>query len=309
MLRRRSHAHSASGKEQVNEAINRLGGKELFDVLFILVIAFHSCSDQYHIGQAYVLFHVELGLAASAAGGQVPIGGVATVSHSPAPDNKLAVVRTVSCFRSRRSGIARHRHAKWSLVFKRTLPMANHRVLRALSRWQCASNCIAEMMVTAFKPALVPDSQQRLSEQTAFLSRHRNQSRVFRGKFVSGLKTAFQTGTLQFHGHLLPLAEPRAFASWLRLLFRHEWVVYSKRPFGGPEHVLRYLGAYTHRVAISNSRLVALANGYVTFRWRDSTHGNKKRLMTLSVDEFLRRFLLHLLPRGFMRIRNFGFLA
>ena len=83
----------------------------------------------------------------------------------------------------------------------------------------------------------------------------------------------------------------------------------AKRPFGGPEHVLRYLGAYTHRVAISNSRLVALSEGNVTFRWRDSAHGNKKRLMTLPVDEFLRRFLLHLLPRGFMRIRNFGFLA
>ena len=116
-------------------------------------------------------------------------------------------------------------------------------------------------------------------------------------------------GELQFHGSLLPLAEPRAFAAWLRVLFRHDWVVYSKRPFGGPEHVLRYLGAYTHRVAISNSRLVALSDGNVTFRWRDSAHGNKKRLMTLAVDEFLRRFLLHLLPPGFVRIRNFGFLA
>ncbi len=132
---------------------------------------------------------------------------------------------------------------------------------------------------------------------------------IFRGKFVAGLKNAFQSGALQFHGHLLPLTEPRAFASWLRPLFRHDWVVYSKRPFGGPEHVLRYLGAYTHRVAISNNRLVALSEGNVTFRWRDSAHGNKKRLMTLPVDEFLRRFLLHSLPRGFMRIRNFGFLA
>jgi Putative transposase/Transposase zinc-binding domain len=133
--------------------------------------------------------------------------------------------------------------------------------------------------------------------------------RIFRGKFVAGLKNAFQSGALQFHGHLLPLTEPRAFACWLRPLFRHDWVVYSKRPFGGPEHVLRYLGAYTHRVAISNNRLVALSEGNVTFRWRDSAHGNKKRLMTLPVDEFLRRFLLHSLPRGFMRIRNFGFLA
>jgi hypothetical protein len=134
-------------------------------------------------------------------------------------------------------------------------------------------------------------------------------SRVFRGKFVAGLRGAFHRGELQFHGSLVPLAEPRAFARWLRVLFRHDWVVYSKPPFGGPEHVLRYLGAYTHRVAISNSRLVALSDGNVTFRWRDSAHGNKKRLMTLPVDEFLRRFLLHLLPPGFVRIRNFGFLA
>src|SRR5437870_2672400 len=130
--------------------------------------------------------------------------------------------------------------------------------------------------------------------------------RVFRGKFHEALKRAFHDGKLTFHGDLKLLAQPKTFAAWLRPLFRKDWVVYAKRPFGGPEHVLRYLGRYTHRVAISNSRLVALANGYVTFRWRDSAHGNNKRLMTLPVDEFLRRFLLHLLPRGFMRIRNFG---
>ena len=134
-------------------------------------------------------------------------------------------------------------------------------------------------------------------------------SRVFRGKFVAGLKSAFHAGALQFHGSLLHLAEPRAFASWLRVLFRQDWVVYAKRPFGGPQHALRYLGAYTHRVAISNHRLVALEDGNVTFRWRDSAHGNKKKLMRLPTDEFLRRFLLHLLPRGFVRIRHFGFLA
>jgi hypothetical protein len=86
-------------------------------------------------------------------------------------------------------------------------------------------------------------------------------------------------------------------------------VVYAKRPFGGPEHVLRYLGRYTHRVAISNHRLVAFADGQVTFRWRDSAHHNEQKLLPLSVDEFLRRFLLHLLPEGFVRIRHFGFLA
>ncbi len=105
------------------------------------------------------------------------------------------------------------------------------------------------------------------------------------------------------------LAQPKAFSSLLRQLFRHHWVVYSKRPFGGPEYALRYLGRYTHRVAISNHRLVGSVDGQVTCRWRDSAHKNKKRLMTLPVEEFLRRFLLHLLPRGYVRIRHFGFLA
>jgi len=156
---------------------------------------------------------------------------------------------------------------------------------------------------------LAPDHSRWISSCHSFFLPIKVLSRIFRGKFVAGLKTAFHAGELQFHGNLLPLREPRAFATWLRLLFRHDWVLYSKRPFGGPEHALRYLGAYTHRVAISNHRLVALSEGNVTFRWRDSAHGNRKRLITLPVEEFLRRFLLHLLPRGFVRIRNFGFLA
>ena len=156
---------------------------------------------------------------------------------------------------------------------------------------------------------LAPDHARWISSRQSFFLPVKVLSRVFRGKFVAALKAAFRDTTLEFHGQLAPLAEPRAFASWLRLLFRHDWVVYSKPPFGGPEHVLRYLGAYTHRVAISNHRLLALADGCVRFRWRDSAHGNRKQVMTLPVDEFLRRFLLHLLPRGFVRIRNFGFLA
>jgi hypothetical protein len=156
---------------------------------------------------------------------------------------------------------------------------------------------------------LAPDHSSWISSHRTFFLPVKVLGRVFRGKFVAGLKTAFREGSLEFHGHLAPLAEPRNFAAWLRLLFRHDWVVYSKRPFGGPEHALRYLGAYTHRVGISNSRLVALSDGHVSFRWRDSAHGNRKRVMSLPVDEFLRRFLLHLLPRGFVRIRNFGFLA
>jgi hypothetical protein len=134
-------------------------------------------------------------------------------------------------------------------------------------------------------------------------------SRVFRGKFVAGLKRAFQDGQLRFHGNLALLAQPKIFAAWVRPLFRKNWVVYAKRPFGGPQYVLQYLGRYTHRVAISNHRLLSFADGKVTIRWRDSAHHNEQKLLPLSVDEFLRRFLLHLLPQGFVRIRNFGFLA
>jgi hypothetical protein len=133
--------------------------------------------------------------------------------------------------------------------------------------------------------------------------------RVFRGKFVAALKQAFRDGQLNFHGDLKLLAQTKTFAAWLRPLYRQDWVVYLKRPFGGPAYVLQYLGRYTHRVAISNPRLISFADGQVTFRWRDSAHHNEQKLMTLSLDEFLRRFLLHLLPQGFVRIRNFGFLA
>src|SRR5262244_2683479 len=133
--------------------------------------------------------------------------------------------------------------------------------------------------------------------------------RVFRGKFVAAMRQAFRDNQLVFHANLTGLAQAKAFAAWLRPLFRKDWVVYSKPPFGGPEHVLKYLGRYTHRVAISNHRLVSFAEGKVTFRWRDSAHHNEQKLMTLALDDFLRRFLLHLLPKGFVRIRNFGFLA
>jgi Putative transposase/Transposase zinc-binding domain len=132
---------------------------------------------------------------------------------------------------------------------------------------------------------------------------------VFRGKFIAGLKCAFHEGKLVFPGSIKPLAEAKAFHSFLRPLFRHDWVVYAKRPFGGPQHVLQYLARYTHRVAISNHRLVHVADGNVTFRWKDYAHKSKQRLMTLTAGEFLRRFLLHTLPRGFVRIRFCGFLA
>jgi len=156
---------------------------------------------------------------------------------------------------------------------------------------------------------LSPDHARWIRPRYRFFLPVKVLGRVFRGKFVEALKRAFADGKLGFHGQILSLAQPKAFSSFVRQLFRHDWVVYCKRPFGGPEHVLHYLGCYTHRVAISNHRLVSLADGSITFRWRDSAHGNQKRLMTLPVDEFLRRFLLHLLPPGFVRIRNFGFLA
>lgn len=134
-------------------------------------------------------------------------------------------------------------------------------------------------------------------------------SRVFRGKFVAALRRAFRKGKLVFPGSLHALASKTAFAAFLRTLFRKDWVVYAKPPFGGPEHVLHYLARYTHRVAISNHRLLNLADGQVTFRWKDYAHGSKKRKMSISANDFLRRFLLHVLPKGFVRIRFFGFLA
>jgi predicted RNA-binding Zn-ribbon protein involved in translation (DUF1610 family) len=133
--------------------------------------------------------------------------------------------------------------------------------------------------------------------------------KMFRGKFLAGLRQAFAAGQLRFVGQLRNLGVPRAFSALLRQACRSDWIVYAKRPFGGPEHVLQYLGNYTHRIAISNHRLVGLEDGKVVFRWRDSAHQNKKRVMTLRVEEFLRRFFLHVLPPGFVRIRHFGLFA
>ena len=134
-------------------------------------------------------------------------------------------------------------------------------------------------------------------------------SRVFRGKFVAGLRRAFHGKQLTFPGALQSLANEKAFAAFLRTLFREEWVVYSKAPFGGPEHVLQYLARYTHRVAISNHRLLSVDGDHVTFRWKDYAHHSKSRAMTLTGEEFLRRFLQHVLPKGLPRIRYFGWLA
>ncbi len=134
-------------------------------------------------------------------------------------------------------------------------------------------------------------------------------SRLFRQKFIAYLSEAFNNGDLRFHGRLETLAERK---NWCRLMAKlgsSDWVVYAKPPFGGPTQVLKYLARYTHRVAISNRRLVSFETGKVTFRWKDYAEGNRNRTMTLDAVEFIRRFLLHSLPKGFQRIRQYGFLA
>lgn len=156
---------------------------------------------------------------------------------------------------------------------------------------------------------LSPDRTHWIPSQQKFFLPVDVLAEVFRGKFTEALKKAFAQDELGFHGLMKPFGRPKVFAQLIRQTFRKKWVVYAKRPFGGPEHALRYLGCYTHRVAISNHRLVSFANDQVTFRWRDSAHHNKKRVMTLYANEFLRRFLLHVLPPGFVRIRYFGFLS
>ena len=156
---------------------------------------------------------------------------------------------------------------------------------------------------------LAPDGSRWVRPRYDFFLPVKAMAKAFRGKLLDALRAAFAASQLRFPGQMKSLATPRAFAELLRQCCRHKWVIYAKRPFGGPEHVLEYLGNYTHRVAISNHRLVGLADGKVSFRWRDSAHHNKKRLMSLQVEEFLRRFFLHVLPRGFVRIRHFGLFA
>jgi hypothetical protein len=134
-------------------------------------------------------------------------------------------------------------------------------------------------------------------------------SRLFRRLFVTALRDAFESGALGFFGDLAGLAEPVAFSRRLHELRRIDWVVYAKPPFGGPEQVLAYLGRYTHRVAIANSRLVSVTDTAVAFRWKDYRHHGQAKVMTVGAHEFIRRFLLHTLPDGFHRIRHYGFLA
>jgi hypothetical protein len=156
---------------------------------------------------------------------------------------------------------------------------------------------------------LALDGSRWIDSSSRFFLPVRALSEVFRGKFREQLRELFQQGRLQFHGSLQQLASHGAFSYFLWQLGQKDWVVYAKPPFGGAEHVLNYLARYTHRVAISNHRLVAFENDRVSFRWRDYAHGGKKKIMTVSAHEFLRRFLLHVLPGGLVRIRHFGLFA
>jgi Putative transposase/Transposase zinc-binding domain len=156
---------------------------------------------------------------------------------------------------------------------------------------------------------LSPDDRRWIHSRNGFFLPVRVLSRLFRGLFLSHLQQAFDAAKLEFHGTLAGLSNPEAFKRFLKRCRKNEWVVYSKPPFGGPAQVLDYLGRYTHRVAISNDRLLSLDNGEVTFRYKDYKDGNRQKTMALDADEFIRRFLLHVLPSGFVRIRHYGFLA
>jgi hypothetical protein len=156
---------------------------------------------------------------------------------------------------------------------------------------------------------LAPDGQRWIPCRPGFFLPVRVLSRLFRRLFLAQLQAAFVRGHLHFAGPLDALQAPAAFAQALAPLRQMEWVVYAKPPFGGPAQVLEYLGRYTHRVAISNNRLLSLDAGQVRFRWKDYRHHDRQKTMTLDAAEFLRRFLLHVLPPGFHRIRHYGFLG
>ena len=156
---------------------------------------------------------------------------------------------------------------------------------------------------------LSPDGGRWVAGRDDFFLPVRVLSRVFRGQFLAGLRAAFRRGRLRFPGRLAALARPKRFHRLLAETVRTEWVVSAKPPWGGPATVLKYLARYTHRAAISNHRLVGLADGRVSFRWKDNAHGGRLGTMTLEAVEFVRRFLRHVLPTGFVRIRHYGLLA
>jgi Putative transposase/Transposase zinc-binding domain len=156
---------------------------------------------------------------------------------------------------------------------------------------------------------LAPDRCSWIASPAYYFLPVRVLSRVFRNKYCQLLRQAYEVGALEFYGALAPLAEPSAFRRWLAAAAAREWIVYAKPPFREPLCVLKYLARYTHRVAISNRRLISYQAGRVTFQYKDYAQGGRTQQMTLAATEFIRRFLLHVLPKGFMRIRHYGYLA
>ena len=182
-------------------------------------------------------------------------------------------------------------------------------ILSILHTW--GQNLLAHPHIHCVIPAggIAPDGGHWVRPRYAFFLPVKVLSRVFRGKFIAGLKRLYRHRQLRCAAPCAALADEKQFRQLLRRLHRRDGVVYAKPAFGGPRQALRYLGRYTHRVAISNHRLVSFDGERVTFRWKDYAHGSQQRLMTLTATEFLRRFFLHILPKGFVRIRHFGFLA
>ncbi len=155
----------------------------------------------------------------------------------------------------------------------------------------------------------MPDGTRWIAGRPNFFLAVKPLAQLFRRRFLERLTAAFGAGALNFFGDLASLAEPAAFTARIAAARRLNWVVYAKKPFGGPAQVLAYLGRYTHRVAIANSRLFALDHDHVAFSWKDYRQDGATKILKLKPDEFIRRFLLHTLPDGFHRIRHFGFMA
>lgn len=182
-------------------------------------------------------------------------------------------------------------------------------VLAILHTW--GQNLLLHPHIHCVIPAggLSADRTRWIPTQQRFLLPIDILRKLFRGKFLAGLRRLYRSGQLRCEGPAAEYRDPKKFSRLVGPLYRQRWVVYAKKAMGGPEQVLRYLGRYTHRIAISNHRLIAFDGERVTFRWKDYAHSGKQRIMTLGTQEFLRRFFLHVLPKGFVRIRHYGLLA
>jgi hypothetical protein len=182
-------------------------------------------------------------------------------------------------------------------------------ILSILHTW--GQNLLAHPHIHCVIPqgGIAPDHKRWIHPRYRFFMPVKVLSRVFRGKFLAGLRRLYQMKKLQCVGAAASFSDPEQFATLVRRLYKQDWFVYAKPAFGGPRQVIRYLGRYSHRVAISNHRLLNFDGERVTFLWKDYAHGSKQGKMTLEATEFLRRFFLHVLPKGFVRIRSFGFLA